>query len=360
MSIYILLAIFSIIMIIFNDFSISKKNINISSILSGTILLIMFIISASRMPSVGADTIIYIQYFDLIKELTLQEAFLQLPSLESGYILLNKILAFFTTNSQIITIFNSLLLILTLTIFSKKTSKNILLTLFLFIILGFYQSSFNIVRSCYAVFLAYIALTTYEKSKTKSIILYIIAFLFHKSIIVLLLVPLLNILPINKKNIKYYLLIIALLYLSLDYLLPYINYLIPSQYSYYAQKETEGIIEKALLLIVHISLFIFTSSFIKNKASFIEKNKIFYIFIILETLFYCFSIKYAMFTRVAYIFSMYTIISIPNIIENIENTKTRNKIKYIVIFACLIQFIIRLFINNIGGTIPYHSLISWY
>lgn len=356
MSIYIILAIFSAILILFDDFTQNNKKVKISKVLFSIIILLLFIVSALRQPSVGQDTKVYIHYFNIIKSNSLIYSINKLSSLENGYIIINKILSFFTLNEQGITILNSLLLILTLSFFTKKESKNILMTIFLFITLGFYQTSFNIVRACYATFMGYIAINKIEKNKAKGLLLFVLAFLLHQSTIVLLLIPLLNKIKLKKKNIKYYLALIILLFISMDYILPLISMILPNQYDGYLHTTENGILDKVLLLVVHVGLYIFSLISIKNKDDYVKENKKYIIFMLLEILFYLFSIKYVIFTRVAYIFSMYTIVSIPNIIEKIENNNVKQITKFIVIILCLIQFILRLQINNIGSTIPYRTI----
>ena len=357
MFIYLILALITIVLILFDSYSKSIKNISISKILSIFLICILFLVSAFRTSSVGADTKIYLDYYEIIRNNTLFYSLNNLTFLESGYIIFNKLVSIFTTNFNSITFFNSLLVLFSLYKLIKNQSKDALLSIFLFITFGFYQSTFNIARSCFAVFVGYEAIDKFDNNKKiKGILLFILAFLFHKSSIILLLIPILSKFKFKKKYIKYYVLLIIILFYGLEFLMPILNTLIQNDYSYYLARKNEGVVEKIFLLIVHLGLFIPCSFLIKDKNNYVKNNKRYYIFILLETLFYLFSIKYTLFLRVAYIFAMYNIVSIPNIITDLPKQK-KSTVKALVIILCFIQFILRLNINNIGNTIPYKSIL---
>ncbi len=358
MEIYVYLSLLSSILIgIKNYFKIEKKNA--SKVLFAFLLLCIFFISALRSPNVGADTSMYMYYFDIIKSTSLNNLPNFMETLESGYIYLNKIISYLFSNSQWIIVINSLLVVVSLDIFLKKESQDILLSLFLFIVLGFFQSSMNTSRSTYAILFAYHSLSLFKnKKKWLGIIEFLLAILLHKSVIILLLIPIFENLKITKSNFKIYIFIIVLLYLSFDKLIPIMEYIVSGSYSFYMERADEGVLNKILPLLVHLFFFISIYFSIDQKNKALRENKTSIIYLFFEVLFYLFSVKMVMFTRVAYIFSTYTILSIPNFLGSIESKNKRFFIVLMIVVVGLLQFIIRLNVNNIGNTIPYETIIS--
>ena len=57
--------------------------------------------------------------------------------------------------------------------------------------------------------------------------------------------------------------------------------------------------------------------------------------------------------RVAALFGTYMIIFIPDLLDKIKNEDRRIWISFLVAAGCGLQYILRLMINNIGGTLPY-------
>ena len=64
-----------------------------------------------------------------------------------------------------------------------------------------------------------------------------------------------------------------------------------------------------------------------------------------------FGVGYA--ARLAALFGPYMIIYIPQMLNVIESKTKRQIVTWIVVVVCGCQYILRLFVNNIGGTMPY-------
>lgn len=357
MLIYILLALLAFSFIVIDDKFRKQNNKRVSGTLYLVLSILLCSIAALRTTNVGADTSMYTDYFEMIRDNDLSVSMSYMSFLEPGYIILNKVASFISENPQIITIINSLLLFSLLHLCLKKNSHDRLLSVFLFITLGFFQTSLNITRSCCAAFLGYLSIDSFKKNKLRSIATFIVAILIHRSVLILCLVPLLEGIKLKKSHLKYYIGAILLAFYALESIIPLLSQIIPDTYGWYLERGTEGIAEKALPLIVHLFIFVVPFLFIENKNRAISENNRAIIFLLLETLFYLFSIRYAMFTRVAYLFSMYIIFSVPSIISSIREEK-KMRVKYLVVSICLLQYLIRLPINNIGKTIPYENVLS--
>lgn len=157
-----------------------------------------------RAPSVGEDTLHFVNIFNLSKTFSWGEILSGITEtvyatqwgvdrkIENGYMLLNKVVSVFTTNEQWMIFIVAALTCGLFGRFIYKNTKHVFFATQIFICESLYMNSFNLMRQMLALA---IALTSYELLKEekykKSLAIFVIAFLFHKSAIVLLvLIPL--------------------------------------------------------------------------------------------------------------------------------------------------------------------------
>ena len=62
-------------------------------------------------------------------------------------------------------------------------------------------------------------------------------------------------------------------------------------------------------------------------------------------------IKYA--ARLAALFGPYMIVFVPQLLHQMEGKRRYRQTKALVVIGCGVQYILRMMINNIGGTMPY-------
>ena len=69
----------------------------------------------------------------------------------------------------------------------------------------------------------------------------------------------------------------------------------------------------------------------------------------------CFGVNIGlkMAARVAALFGAYMIIFVPELINQIPDKKRRRWVIFLVAAGCGLQYVLRMMINNIGGTMPY-------
>lgn len=151
---------------------------------------------------------------------------------EPGYRLLCYILAFFTKEPAVSIFFASLVTLgISLTVIYKHTDK-ILLAILFFVFLGCWHNSFNAVRQSMAATVAFCGFQfARDKKFVKYLLIILIAFLFHRSAIIML--PLYFLINNNIK-IKNILLLIAatvVVLLSYEYIMPMIGALTEQVYS---------------------------------------------------------------------------------------------------------------------------------
>ncbi len=141
------------------------------------LFLLLILLSGLRSDMVGTDTGGYLrtfQYFDI--------HFLENSAKDFGFYYLMGLVRSFTDNKTIFLFVTSLFTLIPLFYFIKKTSLNVPFSLFLYVVLGFYTQSFNVIRQSIAI--SFILLAVYylsNRSLTKSVISFFIATQFHLS-----------------------------------------------------------------------------------------------------------------------------------------------------------------------------------
>ena len=92
--------------------------------------------------------------------------------------------------------------------------------------------------------------------------------------------------------------------------------------------------------------------FADNKKVFLD-DQVGMVMFLLNMVCFGLSIGIGGMTRVAALFGPYFIIYLPNAIESQKSKNKRILLFVVVIGICLVEYILRLKINNIGGTMPY-------
>lgn len=150
-------------------------------LLSSTILIVM---AGLRNFTVGVDTFSYVQIFESVKGVPIIDFFngnyYEYRSIETGYLIWNKVISIFSNNAQMMIFFNSFLYICLMFNFIKKNSVNVFLTVFIFFAGGMYILFFNLMRQMIAIAFISNSFIYYKDRKYwLSILLFLLAFSFH-------------------------------------------------------------------------------------------------------------------------------------------------------------------------------------
>ena len=131
--------------------SLEKKYKNITHLLLKFLIFTLLAFSCLRHWSVGRDTISYMTLYSRIGRLEWSDLlrFSRTTHTELGYVVYNKLLSLISTNPQIVTVGNSLLLYRNLYLFLKG-EREAVFSVLLFQTLGMFQDSFNICTSIIA------------------------------------------------------------------------------------------------------------------------------------------------------------------------------------------------------------------
>lgn len=320
-----------------------------------TALLLSFIIlslmAGLRKYTVGADTLQFYEAFNNIGQ-TNDWTFSEFRY-EYGFSLLCKILYIIFRNPQSLIFFTSIFINFSVFIFIKNNSKDYFLSTMLYIFLNYYFNYMNIMRQAIAIG---IMLLFYRFLKEKNYLVYllgiIIAFFFHKTAIVGLLLIIVKIMNRYKYFNSFLLIcgIVAFLFYKQifmfgagilgDYYLAYFN-------SEFAESNYFGSLIMFLenFCIVASCSYVFYRTKAKNRS---DNSKFLITVSIIILISMALIMRMNIFNRVSAIFEIYLIIFVPNIlydfrasnrVATIKNAQLYTTIKYFCIFLTLLFFL---------------------
>lgn len=337
---------FIIFIILFFFKRINNKHLNFYDF----ILLTILVCVCGLRYNVGSD---YSAYVGIYNDLSLY------PRTELLIVYLIKFIQFIHGNSYI---FIFLLSFFTITIFYKAIKKQTIhfsQSIFYFIVFGYYAMCFNGARQMLAASICLYA-TTYinDKKMLKYIITIFIASLCHQTALVML--PVYFICNKNFSNKFYYIMYFLLLSVGLIYqpFLAFVTSMFP-QYSAYFVKTTLTFWEPGLgtYVIGTFHLILIFICIIKRKEL-VNKNKYMnnYITLFLFSVpFFSLSFTNALIVRIAYYFSIYLILILPDLLETLF-TKKNDKVYALLCVFFIGYFLIHLYSFN--AMIPYSSIFS--
>lgn len=343
-----------------------KRRINVQKPALQIAWLILLFFMSMRSLRVGVDTEYYAYVFEQIRRAPLKDVGTIVTygregekwvfNFEKGYRFYNKLVGFFFDSPQGIVIINSFIIMILLYWVIRNYSSNYFLSIWLYLTLGFFQTHMNVSRNAIAILICYHAMKYISKRDWKRYVLLIcLAATIHKS--VLLFLPLYFLLkrPVCKGRTMLLIIIgFAIAGVGLQKAGSYIESVIPFGLGKYLMASNEKS-ESLMVGGLYVVIVIFIWAMMKKK----ERTEIFAVCPIGSWLFllnlcsFGINISLKMASRVAALFGTYIIIFIPNIIESIQEKKRKEFVIICVIMGCGIQYILRMLINNIGGTQPY-------
>lgn len=337
MEIYILL-----VFLLFLNAIIQKK-------ISILLVLALVLLGGLRSYLVGIDTLAYKELFEEgLRYITLEEA---LQKVEPIWVFLNSTLYEANLGFQSLVLISSMLTVIPIYIVCKKSSYHPSLSLLLYAMLFYYFLSFSLTRQYIAISFVLISFSYEVEKKNKlALLLFIIACLFHYSVIVLLpLVYLSKKITFNKKYVFLLLTSSFLLGFSgfFKYFLiifKYIPILKYANYVDYNEGTVLNVMNKYLFLVPQniMAYYVLKKTYTKEYFNF------FLIGMVLTNLFFLFPL----FARFVYYFLIFEILLIPNLLIGIKDNKKQQNIFILILLYAIIYFVYYLFSNR-GGIVPY-------
>lgn len=311
------LCFFILIIYIFTHLSNKDKKFNNNLFLILTFIL-LFVLVAFRKTTMGNDTL---EYIDLFKKCSIYKLdFLKTNSyFESGYVIFNVLLSFISTKPRFFMIIMSLIFNYSVYKFIKENSENYLFSVIMYINLLFFYQSMSMMRQFFALS---ILLLSFNLVKQKKLIKYaisvIVASLFHSTAILgILIYPMYHI-KYKKKNISLIIGSTIFIMVFFDSIFPIIAKLL-NRADLYNSMIGDAKIANFISFLIFLVFYIFSLIVIpKNKK--IECNFYLYSFIFSFSI-YAISINMAVLSRACQYFAIFSIIALPNIINNYIKNK---------------------------------------
>jgi len=334
----------------------SKRQKNI--LFLGLSFIIFTILMASRDFNTGSDTKMYIRTFLTFSQ-TKWNSTIWGGYFEPLYVILNILLSYISNTPRIIIVFTSIFISYSFYKFIKENSENYLLSVMIFIGLLFFYTSMNTIRQYMAIS---VILLGFKFVKNKKIIPYLItiliAYLFHSSALVgLLIYPIYN----TKYTHLRVIIIFAIAIVANVFVSDIINYIynLLGRINYYDSRVGQENIANMIYMIIYFIMFLFSLFEIKkNKEDYSKKSFYLYVFV-MSSAFSLIAMNMNVLARVTTYFNVFSIICLPNIIEdNIK--KINNKVlvnSFIIIMLLLYSSVIIKFRPEWNTAFNYRSCI---
>lgn len=340
MYIYILVIIMFIFMYISSEIAVrsicridSKNNkFGVESIYLLGSFLILFLISALR-GDFTSDYNSYIHLFKVYNSMSLNEILNIGLNQEIGYIILNKLISIFTKNSLYIIIVTTFITLYCFYNQIIKDSPYKWISILLFITIGPYYTSFNLIRQILAVGIVFMGSRyIYQKNIIKYVSVIILASLFHRSSLVM--IPFYFILnsELSIKKLLYIIVSGIVFILFSDMIISIIQLVAYNSY----EKGSYGMSGlKYTNAIMPVSILIFTLFHYKKLDAKDIKINVWINGIIFYTFFTILGLKVQMLQRIAEFFAPYALLMIPKIIYNIRDVKLKLIYIFLLVIICI-------------------------
>lgn len=164
--------------------------------------LFLIFISGFRSLNVGTDTM---TYYGIFQEINCMQFFdIHNYYVELGYSIMNWAIAKLTNNFHYVLLLNSMISIVGIVNFVTKSSCDSIFSIFIFVTMGYFASSMNVMRQFIALAFALEAIYyfAWHNRIVKSIIFIVLGSLFHSSILVFLPIGLAYYFIVNAKRIS--------------------------------------------------------------------------------------------------------------------------------------------------------------
>lgn len=250
----------------------------------------------------------------------------------------------------------SILTILPIYYIFKEKSSYPAFSLLLFISLGFYTLSFNMVRQCIAIAIAFYALKYIEERKLIKYCFFIgVACLFHMTALIMLPMYFLANIEIKKSTLKKFFVISLFAGILFNPIFSYVVNHIPQYEMYRTYNSVEAGIGTYLVDLIYLLMIWFVISkketIIKSKFEGICLN-----ISVLAVPMIVFSLKNILFARMIYYFFIPILIPFANTLKFFNVKLTQRVYNYTIVIGLLIIYVLNIIAFN--GVYPYASIFN--
>lgn len=315
-----------------------------------TSFILLFIVSAFR-GDFTTDYNNYVYLFELYNRFRFFEVFHAGIYQEKGYIFLNRLIGVFTRNELYLFIVVSFITLLCFYSQFRRYSSYIWLSVLMFVTVGAFYTSFNIMRQILAVAIIFSGSKfLYERKFVKYCLVVALAALFHTSALVMLIFYFILNYKFSVKNLILIICAAVITMLYLENLLVIIQNMFYSVYTDQSYGMTGLAFTNAVL---PIAILIFTLFHYKKIDLSDIRNKIWVNAVIFYAFFSILGLKVEMVERISDFFAPYALLLIPLIFSQMK----RNELKAIYMIGAVALLILYNFVVLSGtGYDPYYFI----
>jgi len=328
-----------------------KKNSIITWSFFGFLLLILMI----RDESIGADTGIYLKFFEQVQIQDFKETFINYET-EHGFLILNKLISIFSTKEQVLIAIMSIICTVPIAVVYAKESENPLLTISIFLIGSNFNMLFSGFRQAIACAIIMIAFIFVKNKKLIPFLLFVLlAITFHKSAIVTLLIYPFYHINITKGKIIALIPVVGAIFVLRNQIFEMFTSVF-EEYSMYELEETE-----AYTMIILFALFLIFSYVVPADDKMDRETIGLRNIMLLAFIFQIFALTSPIAMRMNYYNTLFVPLLLPKIINR---TSDDNKRAYKVVGTIIAAFFIFYYFyraltgEDILQLYPYKSMWS--
>ncbi|WP_239745302.1 EpsG family protein [Mammaliicoccus sp. F-M27] len=319
----------------------TKNKITENIFLTLAAFLMMLIVSLRNL-SFGTDTLVYVEKFKEYNSIDFSRIIDYLNKIDEKdktFYLVVRALNFIGVEESLIVVLFSILFLISVFWMIYKYSNNTLISITLFICLGYLFFSLTGLRQTFAltfIIISYKYLR--ERNIYKFIILVLLASLFHSTALVFLIAYPLVYMKLGIKHVVVLIIafLINILFNTQIYSLLK-NFIFNEQYEYYLNNK-ESLNYSGFL--IQLSIFLFCLLFKKTSLTNSPKNITFYNLIFIGLIFQLFATNIAVVFRISLYFSIFSIILFSNVISSFKDVYIKILVNIIVIVILIMYLFI--------------------
>lgn len=358
MKIYLML-LFALLIV---SFSMKQLNIPLRNIAYVGFLMI-FLVAAFRDISVGKDTGAYARIFMQFRRVKWEEIYqyAKIYNVEIGYAFFNKIIGFFSTSANLFIALTDGFIYFSFARFVGKYSKNVILSLFIFVTWDFFFHSLNIMRQYFAIAILLFAIDyLIQNKKIYFIIAVMVGALFHESALIFFLVYFTR---DFRKKIRYLAIAFMIAILFCNFPEHILTFFAQYGYSDYIYRISSEKGDRGGMLIASMLMILLFLALIKLQNIGKQEDVYFLLIFGIGVLFQLLALQFALAGRIMYYFNWTILVFVPNFLEELQG-KNKRYIRYLGKCGFYILFLVYFLFFSIpadstaDGVIPYIFFFS--
>lgn len=276
--------------------------------------IVLIVLSAVRDYTVGADTLNYCQGYRYIQQLSFGNA--MKFGWEQGYVAINWLLGQFFGNERTLLVFMATFILMPIFIWIKRESKNPLLSLIVFVGMGMWNSSMFILRQwCAMAILTFSYKYIKERRFAPFILLVLIAMMFHRTAAIFILAYFIEGVSINKASVFFSIPLSIAIGLLGGKILGILNR--------FARISEGGNFNGGASMLIVLWLCVIVT-FVCFKGLVPEKLEFYFKLVFLAAFLQPIAFTFSNWARIVAYFSISLVVFLPNLIEDLTASNTRN------------------------------------